>query len=353
MTPRALIPLFAGAILGGCARAPKPAAPAAFPLGTVWTASLDAAIEPPLALDERRVYVATRDGDVRALSRQDGGEAWRAKGLHGLVSAAPGSVIVRSPAGRVSSLQPRTGGVRWTAESSVAGAIPAVIDRDLVFVAGAGLAALDAASGRVVWSAPPGPIVTSLPVSAGTRVIVGEADGTLRCRDRVTGASLWTFRTGEALLAPAFIDEGGEVFLGTSDRQLLRLSPKGHRRWRWKVGADVTSPAAVTGSLALFTSFDTTLYAIHRGSGKLSWRAGLPSRPLSGPFVVGHTVLVACHENEIVGFSLEAGKVVGTLKLPAEIRTPPLEGAGRIFIGLRDLRVVALQIAGPEAPSQP
>ena len=346
MNSRALIPLVAGALLGGCARAPKPAPPQAFPLATVWTAVLDAAIEPPLALDERKVYAATRDGSVQAFSRQDGGVAWRVKGMKGLVSAAPGLVVVRTPEGRILSLQPRSGEVRWTAESSVSGAIPAVLDRDLILVAGAGLAALDAATGRVVWSAPPGPIVTSLPVGAGAQVIVGEADGTLRGRDRATGASLWTFRTAEALLAPALVDERGEVFVGTSDRRLLRLGPKGQKRWQWKTGADVTSPPTLSGDLALFTSFDATLYAIHRGSGKLAWRSGLPSRPLSGAMVVGRTALVVCHESEIVGFSLESGKSVGTLKLPAEIRTPPLESGGRIFVGLRDLRVVALQVAG-------
>ena len=345
MNSRALILLFAGATFA-CARAPKPVAPAAFPLGTVWTASLDAALEPPLALDERRVYVATRDGSVRALSRQDGGESWRARGLKGLVSAASGAVIVRTPEGKVLSLQPRTGDVRWTTDSSVPGALPAVIDRDLLFVAGSGLVALEAASGRVVWSAPPGPIVTSPPVASASQLIVGEADGTLRGRDRATGASLWTFRTAEPLVAPALVDERGEVFLGTSDRRLLRLSPKGKQRWRWKVGADVTSPPALTGDLALFTSFDATLYAIHRGSGKVAWRAGLPSRPLSGPLVVGQTVLVVCHESEVVGFSLATGKAVGTLKLPAEVRAPPLESGGRLFVGLRDLRVMALQVAG-------
>ena len=333
-------------MLGGCARAPKPVAPHAFPLGTVWTASLDAALSPPLGLDERRVYVATRDGDVLALSRQDGALAWRAKGLRGLVSAASGIVVVRTPEGKVLSLQPRTGEVRWTTESSVPGAIPAVLDRDLVLVAGSGLAALDAASGRVIWSAPLGPIVTSLPVATGLQVIVGEADGTLRSRDRGTGASLWTLRTAEPLLAPVLIDERGEIFLGTTDRRLLRLGPKGKKHWQWKVGADVISPPALSGDLALFTSFDATLYAIHRGSGKLAWRVGLPSRPLSGPLVVGPTVLVACHESEIVGFSLATGKAVGALKLPAEIRSAPLESAGRIFVGLRDLRVVALQVDG-------
>jgi outer membrane protein assembly factor BamB len=290
--------------------------------------------------------VATRDGRIRALDRSSGSEGWRVS-TPGLVSAAPGSLIVRSADGKVASLQPRSGGLRWSADSGVPGAMPALIDRDLVFVAGQGLAALDLASGRVVWSAPEGAIATTLPVASGTGVVVGEADGTVRFRRRSSGATVWTFKTERALLAPPIVDEKGEVYLGTTDRRLLRLSAdKGRPRWRWKVGADVTSPAGLFGSLVLFTSFDATLYALQRGSGKLAWRAGLPSRPLSGPLLAGESVLVACHENEIVGVSLANGRPMGNLKLTAEIRATPLLAEGRLFVGLRDRTVVALQLAG-------
>lgn len=344
---RAIRLLLALAAFAGCARARPPQVPSAFPLGTAWTVRLDAAIEPPLAMDEQRLYVTTRDGTLVALRLEDGVEAWR-RAAPGTVAAAPGAVVLREPSGRITSLQPRAGGTRWAADSGVPGSLPAVIDRELVFVAGQGLAALDAESGRVVWSTTDGAVATTPPVPAGSRLLVGEADGTLRARDRTTGASLWTFETTGALRAPAFVDAQGDVFLGTTDRRLLRLRPdKGRPHWRWKTGADVTSAATVAGSRALFTSFDATLYALDRGSGKLAFRAGLPSRPLSGPLVVGSTVLVACHENEIVGLSLADGQAVGTLKVAAEIRTPPLLWKGRLYLGLRDRSVVALQTAVP------
>jgi outer membrane protein assembly factor BamB len=236
--------------------------------------------------------------------------------------------------------------VRWSTETGVAGSLPALIDGGLVFVAGQGLAALDASSGRIAWVAEEPSVVTSLPVSAASRVIVGEADGTLRARDRARGTSQWTFKTASALKAPAFVDEKGDVFLGTTDRRLLRLrGDKGRPAWRWKVGADVTSAASVSGRLALFTAFDATLYALERGSGKLAWRSGLPSRPLSGPLLAGETVLVACHENEIVGFSRAGGKAVGSLKLKAEIRAGPLLDRGQLFLGLRDRSVLAMALA--------
>jgi outer membrane protein assembly factor BamB len=317
-------------------------------LSTVWTVGLEAAVAAPLARDEQRLFVATTDGQLTALRLSDGGQAFRVR-APGLVAAAPGLLIVRAPEGKVTSLQPRAGGERWSVESGIPGTLPAVVDRDLVFVAGQGLAALDANTGRVAWTAADGAVATSLPVASATRLFVGEADGTLRARDRVTGRTLWTLKTGRELRAPAFVDERGDVYLGTTDRRLLRLgSDKGSPKWRWKTGADVTSPAAVSGSLALFTSFDATLYAVQRGSGKLAFRAGLPSRPISGPLVVGETVLVVCHETEVVGISLADGKPVGNLRVGAEIRTPPVFHEGRIYLGLRDRSVVALQVAGRE-----
>jgi outer membrane protein assembly factor BamB len=333
----------------GCARPPRPQEPAIFPLGTAWAVALDGSVDPPLAVDERRLYVATRDGVLRALDRRNGGEVWRVR-APGLVSAAAGVLLVRAPDGRVTSLQPRTGGVRWTAESGVPGTQPAAIDRELVFVGGQGLAALEVAGGKVAWAAREPAIVSSGPVATAKGLLVGEADGTLRLRERTTGAIEWTFKTGGELRAPPFADETGEVFQGTSDRRLLRLAAdSGKQKWRWKVGADVRSAAAVAGPLALFTSFDATLYAIQRGSGKLAWRAGLPSRPLSGALVAFGTALVACHENELIGYSLADGRPAGSLKLPAEIAATPLLHKGRVFVALRDRSVHALSLAGLEA----
>jgi outer membrane protein assembly factor BamB len=323
------------------------AGPPLFPVRTAWTTPVDAAIEPPLALDERRVYVATRDGALRALDRRDGVAAWKVEEGPGQLAAASGHVILRKADGKVTSLQPRNGGLRWSVDSGVRGTIAPVIDGDLLLIAGEGLAALETVTGRLLWSVSDAPTVTSLPVASGARLIVSESDGTLRCRDRATGASLWTFKTKEAIVAPALVDDARRVFVGTTDRRLVRLDlDRGRRAWRWKVGADVSTPPALASSLVLFTAKDATLYAIQRGSGKLAWRAGLPSRPLSGALVVAGTALVACHENELVGFSLRDGKARGSLRVPAEIRTFPLLDRGRLYVGLRNQSVIALALAG-------
>jgi outer membrane protein assembly factor BamB len=314
-------------------------------------------VVPPLASDGRRLFVATRDGVVRALDPATGAVTWKAEGLPGRLAAAEGVLLLRGDDGRLTSLHPRTGAVRWQAETQVEGSTPAVIDRDRALVAGRGLAAVDLASGRALWADLTGAPTTAPPVSAGSRLLAGESDGTLRCRDRATGRSLWVVRTGGALLAPPLVDEGRRrVYLGTSDRRILEIRlDDGKKGWAWRVGAVIAHEGLLRPAQVLFASHDAVLYSLRRG-GNLDWRAALPSRPLSAPLPVAGYVLLACLEDELVAFHPETGAAAGRLRTTAEIRTAPVVGPGGfVVLGLRDRSVIAYSIpgAGPPAPAEP
>ncbi len=321
---------------------------------TLWTAALEDLVEGPLAADEKRIYVTTRDGTQLALDRDTGAPVWKVAGRAGILAGGPTALVLRQADGTVMRLHPESGSVLWRVSSAVSGGLAPVVDGDRILVAGNGLAALDVQTGGVLWSVAGGTAASALPEVFGARLLVGEQDGTLRCRDRATGVSLWTFRTASALLAPPRVGGDRRVFLGTTDRRVVALSlDKGRPAWRWKVGADVQSAPALQGKLVLVVSFDAVLYALNRGNGNLVWRAPLPSRPLSSPMFVGTAVLVACHENEILGFDLKTGTRQGGLKTTAQIRTPPLLLDGRIYLGLRNRSVVALKLAGPGEPAGP
>jgi outer membrane protein assembly factor BamB len=357
---RSLAPLLASLLLAGCAAKRVAPKAAVFPLTPAWKTLLGDFVTPPLAQDSRRVYVATRDGLVRALDQATGAVAWKAEGLPGRLSAADGVLLARGEDGTLWSLQPRTGAVRWKTETGVTGALPAVVDGDRALVAGRGLAAVDLASGRVLWNDASGADTTTPPVATRSRLFAGESDGTLRCRDRATGSSLWTLRTSGALLAPPLVDEARRrLYLGTTDKRILEVSlDKGKSGWAWRVGADVGHAGLLLPNQVLFASFDAVLYSLRRG-GNLAWRAGLPSRPLSGLLPVGGQVLVACLENELVAFDPDTGASAGSFRTSAEIRTPPLLAGGFVVVGLRDRAVIAYALPGtplatpPEAPEPP
>jgi outer membrane protein assembly factor BamB len=334
-------------LLAGCAGKAAAPKPPPFPLTAVWKTLLGEIVVPPLAADGRRVYVATRDGVVRALDPATGAVAWKADGLPGRLSAAEGFLLVRGDDGTLWSLQPRTGAVRWKAETGVGGTLAAVIDGDRALVAGRGVAAVDLASGGALWGDTSGAETTAPPVTAGSRLLVGEKDGTLRCRDRATGLSLWVLRTGGALLAPPLVDAARRrLYVGTTDKRILEVSlDQGKAGWAWRVGADVGHAGLLLKEQVLFASFDAVLYSLRRG-GNLAWRGALPSRPLSAPLLVGDNILVACLENELVAFAPDTGSKAGRFRTPAEIRTPPLLAAGLVLVGLRDRSVMAYALAG-------
>jgi len=338
-----------------CGGVHSPAPPAVFPLKPAWTTPVSDFVEGALATDRRHLFAITRDGIVRAFDPATGRVLWQSEQRSGTLAASETGLILRLVDGTVKSLTPAKGTVQWEAASGIVGDLPPALDGDRVFIAGKGMAALDIATGRVIWSAPADPTVTAPPVAAGSRLLAGEEDGTLRCRDRASGVSLWRLRTGSALLAPPVVDpEQRRLYLGTTDRRILEVGlEKGEKGWAWKVGADVESPGLIHERRVLFTAFDAVLYALDRGNGNLVWRAPLPSRPLSGPLLSGATVLVACYEKDVIGFDVNTGRPVGNLRTTALIGTPPLLLDGRLFLGLRDRSVVGFELAGFTATLPP
>ena len=333
------------ATLSGCSGHQLIPPPALFPVTTAWKATLAALSDPPLGTDGTRLFVATRDGKLQAFSLADGTLLWTAETGAGHLGAAPGVLAIRADDGVLTRVDPETGKLLWQNESGIAGKLPPLIDSDFVFVGGAGLAALSSVDGRKLWTATDGADVTTPPLASGARLFVGEEDGTLRCRDRATGGSLWTFKTSSALRAPLVLDAGPRLLFGTTEGHFVAVSPdKGRRAWRWKIGADVQHAATLLKDEVLFVTLEDVLYALDRTNGHMRWRAVLPSRPLAAPILTSNAVVVACHDDNLVGFDARSGRRLGAMTTPAEIRTPPLIVADRLYIGLRDHTILALTL---------
>jgi serine/threonine-protein kinase len=348
--PGSFLSVGVAVILAGCHhRPPVPSRPL-FPMEPAWTRPVPATVEGPLAADSINVYVATRDGAVRALEAETGRVRWKVDGRPGVVAAGGGLVIARDEDGTVWAMDAATGSDRWKAASGIRGRLPAVLYKDAVIVAGEGLAVLDAATGQPRWSVSDAR-VTAAALPSGPWLFVAEESGALRCRDLVTGTVLWSFKTAHPLAAPPVVDDDSHVLIGTTDRRFVALDPRknGKVRWSWKLGGDVQDPPAVSGPRVLFTNHEDVLYALKRKNGDLAWRASLPSRPLSGPLFHGDGVLVACFGNRpgetfLIGFDPRTGQRQGDLKAPGEVRTPPVIVGDLVIMALRDRAVAALRL---------
>jgi outer membrane protein assembly factor BamB len=223
-----------------------------------------------------------------------------------------------------------------------------------VAVAGQGVASLLLETGAPVWVDGAGAESSAPPVATTSRLVTGERDGTLRCRDRGTGTSLWTLRTREALIAPPLVDEARQrLYLGTADRRILEVSlDRGRPGWSWRIGADVGHAGLLQKQRLLFAPYDAVLYALAKG-GNLAWRGALPSRPAGAPLAVDGHVLLACLENQIVAFDAQTGAPAGGFKTPAEIVTAPIRAASLLVLGLRDRSVIAYGLFGSAPPAAP
>ncbi len=324
-----------------------------------WRVPVADAVEPPVATDGGRVFVATRDGSVRAINVRTGQQIWEAAGRRGVVGFGGGLLIVRGLEGRITALDPATAAVRWTAETATKGTLPPVVAGNAVLVAGEGLVALDASTGRALWG-DSAARVTALPVAAGPWILSGEEDGALRCRDSATGTALWSFPTAHALLSPPAVDEKSRALLGTTDRRFVSidLRKKGDRRWTWRLGASVQTPPAILEDAVVFATNEDVLLALDRGNGHMRWRTPLPSRPISGPILRGAAVIVACYgarpgETFLLEFDGRTGRREGDLKAPGEIQAAPLLVGDLLVVvykgGAEERAVAALRLGALEA----
>jgi outer membrane protein assembly factor BamB len=323
-----------------------------------WTATLDQPVDGPLAAAGNRVVAHTRDGALHALRQQDGRPAWRKEAGPGVIAADESVLCLHQPDGTVVGFDPASGEERWRTATGVTGELVPVVAGGRVLVAGSGAAALDAANGHALWSISGGSAATAPPAAVGDCVVLGEGDR-LRCRDAATGRSVWEYQARGTITSPVVTDGDGRLLVGTAGREFLALDlDDGGRKWRWKVGADVTWAAVVRRDLVIFGTHENVLWGLKRKGGSMVWRSGLPSRPLAPPMLVGTDVLVACYgarpdENVLIGFDAATGERLGDLRTPGELATVPLALPGRLVLPLRDHRVVALSLPVPPPPHVP
>src|SRR5262249_20221925 len=152
-----------------------------------------------------------------------------------------------------------------------------------------------------------------VPAAGRAWIVTGENGELLRSRDRATGVVRWAYRIrGGHFAAAPVVDRGTRVLVGTTDRRSLPPDArKGSPTWTWKVGAEVQNAGSLLGGRLVVPSYDAVLYGLNAGNGNMEWRAPLPSRPLSGPMFAHDSVLVACYENDVVGFSGRTGQKLG------------------------------------------
>lgn len=243
------------------------------------------------------VFVGTDRGTLVRVSRADGTTQWEAAGhpsrhgIHGSPALDESRVYVGDYAGHVYALDQRTG--------------------------------------ARIWDSRPGDYVGSSPALFENAVFVGVELSRGQCAfvglDRRTGDEV--FRSvelpGLCHSSPAIDADTRAAYIGDNSGGIYRLnldspSPGRLRRevwpaWRFSAqspGGDVKSTPAVSGDVVLATSWDSHVYAIDKGSGRLRWRFRTRGRSMSSPSVDASRRLVVAgsHDGHVYGLDLPSGR---------------------------------------------
>ena len=228
------------------------------------------------------------------------------------------SLYAASAEGRVMSVDPESGRVRWKQDLDLALSGGVGHHGNSVFVgASEGLVMrLDAASGSEIWRAPVSGEVLSAPQGDGRYVVAQTYDGKLMGFDYETGEVRWTYTSDVPVLTlrgtgtPMIL--GDNAIAGFADGKVVAINLRsGNVAWEVRVAipqgrseieriVDIDGSMAVQGNELYVASYQGRLAAIDTRSGRRLWQRNVSS--VSGVGVGFGNVYVADDDGTVSAF---------------------------------------------------
>jgi outer membrane protein assembly factor BamB len=304
-----------------------------------WSFAAGGAIRARAVVGDGALYVQADDGVLYALGAADGKERWRVRVVE--------HAIVRLPPG-----DPKSRFDRFGSDVTIA-------DGRLYLGTHDGrVLALAPAAGRVLWSFASGDSVLAAPAVADGRVYFGSFDGNAYALDAATGKLLWKRDTGKPVVStPAIADD--RLIVGSRSYDLLGLdATSGAIAWKRYIWASwVESSAVVRDGIAYVGSSDAAaLYAFDARTGKPEWKTDVWGWAWGQPAVTAKRVYMTTsgmggypvpHRAGVYAVDRATGQPVWRFGAqPAQdqpygfVGSPSL-GAGRVYAAGLDGRVYA------------
>lgn len=256
----------------------------------------DAVIASPV-IDDDVVYFSSLDKNLYAVNLQTGAQVWKFATAEPNRSApliAGQSLYFLSGDGNVYCLDKKTAKVTWTFKTggerkyelfAFADHIQSspVLDGEMLYF-GSGdsnIYALNATTGRLVWSYKTGSVVHATPAIKDNNLLVGSFDGYFYNLDKHTGKLVWKFKSvgqryfpkGEFSGQPAI--SGNTVYVGSRDFNLYAINIKtGDCNWNryFTYGWSVGTPQFYKGLVINSTMDERIVAGMDTTNGAIAWR---------------------------------------------------------------------------------
>ncbi|WP_413111254.1 outer membrane protein assembly factor BamB [Thaumasiovibrio sp. DFM-14] len=238
-----------------------------------------------------------------------------------------GKLFVADRDGQVKALDPESGDVLWQADvaenkpARLSGGITAAYNRIFIGSENAELLAFDHASGELLWRVDTQGEVLSRPLADSTLVMVNTSRGVLEAFSALDGERRWQISTEVPTLtlrgdsSPAAV--GGAVFWGMANGRLgAALVDDGQMLWQQSIATpkgateidrlvDVDASPLILGERLFIAGFNGELVSISLQTGQAAWK-----RPYSTSkdFVVdGQRLVLVTDEDHVVAVDIRSG----------------------------------------------
>jgi outer membrane protein assembly factor BamB len=301
------------------------AAPQPSPWSVTWTTALGGFAVAPATADQSSVFVSLKTGQVVAVATDTGAVRWTTAAPTEVGPAASAGAVYVATVDAIEALAAVTGERTWRAPLPAAlAAAPLVSGPHVIGVLRSGeVRALDRASGTMAWTQTLGGTPDLVSPVVNDRFLAALSEGEVVLVETTSGRLLWRRR----LPAPttALRVDLDRVFVGSRDNFLYALDGRdGRIRWRWRTGGDVIGVPEVDDRRVYFVSLDNVVRALDRVNGAQRWKAGLPTRPIGGPVLLGGELIVAGVSAALHVVDIGTGRLQPAIALDAEPSLPPL-----------------------------
>ena len=310
------------------------------------------------------VYAYDPTGVVTALSFSGGGRAWQQSvrpekesdsSAGGGVAYDQGRIYVATSYGTLSALDAASGKALWTKdiEAPARGAPTATGGKVFVVTQTNVVLAVDQADGTELWTyrgipETAGLLAAASPAVVGDTVVVpytsGEviafdiAKGEPRWTDAVTASSRTYAMSSISDVAASPVVDGGVVFAtSVSGETIANDLRTGERRWSQSVGSAHTP--VVSGNALFLVDLDDRALALDRASGQPMWATKLPivktrkeRSHWAGPVLAGGSLWFVSSDGKMAQVDAASGNLVGTHPIGDPAYITPIVAAGTMIV---------------------
>lgn len=194
---------------------------------------------------------------------------------------------------------------------------------------------ISARGGKVVWTHyTDGPVRSSVRIAEG-HAFIGSDDQYLHAVNLNTGRLAWKFETSDPIRSTPFV-ANELVYVGNELGDFLAIDFRGNMKWRFRAKRAITSSPTITGQMIVFSSLDSTLYALDHRNGFVTWRFRLGKGSISSPCVSDDMVFVGAADGFIYAIDAKTSKEVWRFRTEHQVGSSPVVYKDSLYCGSVD-----------------